>query len=87
MTKRFEDLNDSEVLILFKLTGLSRSCSKRILHKAVNKATDGEFLDLNLKSVFEKILFIKNLVIQRKMKSKMKLNSEINAIWTMQYFF
>ena len=25
MTKRFEDLNDSEVLILFKLTGLSRS--------------------------------------------------------------
>ena len=54
------------------------------------------FLDLYLKSVFKEILFIKNLVFEKKMKSDMKLNSEhfielatleINVICRMQYFF
>ena len=46
-------LNDSEVLTVFKITELSRSYSKRIkIHFSyVNKATDGKFLDLCLKSI------------------------------------
>ena len=44
----------------------------------LNKAVDGEILDLNFKKVFKKILFIKTRAwcFQRKMKSEIKLNSE-----------
>ena len=63
------DLNNSEVLIVFKLNKLSGSCSKRIIHfNYLNKATDGEFLDLYLKSYSRKFCF------ERKSKSEMKLN-------------
>ena len=62
--------NDSEVLIVFKLTELSLGCSKRIIHNIhfnyLNKAVDGEFLDFHLKRAFTKILFINSLVSWKK---------------------
>ena len=53
-----KDLNNSEVLIVFKLPELSHSYSKRIN----DEATNGEFLDLYLKSVKENSVY-KSLVL------------------------
>ena len=56
-----KDLNDSEVLIVFKLPELSRSCSKRIINifrlSQLMITVDGEFLDLYLKSVQENSVY------------------------------
>ena len=48
----------------FKLIELLHSCSKRlnIYFNWLNKLVDGESLDLYLKRVFKKIMFIKSLV-------------------------
>ena len=56
-------MNDSEVLIVFKLPELFRSYSKRIINifqlSELMIAADGEFLGLYLKSL--KTLFLKSL--------------------------
>ena len=85
----------SKVFIVFKINELSRSYSKRKNKhfNYLNKAADGEFLDLYLKSFFKEPCI---LCLERKMKSEMKLNSEhlfehgtleMNVISRMQYFF
>ena len=48
------------MMIAFKLMELSHCCcSKRIIHifQYLNKAADGELLDLYLKTIFKKILW------------------------------
>ena len=59
-----KDLNDSKVLIVFKLTELSCSCSKQvnIYFNYLHKTADGESSDLYLKGVFKKVLYMKSLV-------------------------
>ena len=54
-----KDVNGSEALIVFKLTELSRSRSKRIniYFNYLNEAADGEALDLYLKSVQENSVY------------------------------
>ena len=62
----FEDLNDSEVLIIFKLTELSCICSKPIsIHfNYFNQAANGEFRSF-LKDLFKKLLFRKSSFLFR----------------------
>ena len=51
------------MLIVFKLTGLSRSC--------FNKAADGEFLDLYLKKrIQERYVYKEPCVLKEKLKAE-----------------
>ena len=82
------NLNGPEVFIVFKLTELSRSCSKWIIwmkymyiHISIISINgkffcDGEFLDHYLKSVQENVVYKESSVFKEKTNSKIKLNSE-----------
>ena len=67
----YKDLNDSEVLIFFKLTVLSRSRSKRIIFLLSQLGCRWR----TFRSLFENYVY-KKPCFKRKIKSKIKLNSE-----------
>ena len=65
-----KDLNDSEVLIVFKLPEISCSCSKRIINmfqlsQLNDYAAEGEFLDFYFKSAQENSVFKEPCVLKQ----------------------
>ena len=62
LCNHFRKIQIIQVLIDFRLIDLSRGCSKRIYSPLnyLNKTADGESLDLYLKSLVKKTLFIKS---------------------------
>ena len=67
-------LNDSEVLIVFKLTELSRSCSKPIINifqlSQLMFRLPMESFETFIWKVFKKILFIKSILFWKKNKKQ-----------------
>ena len=67
-------LNDSEVLIVFKLPELSRSCSKRIINifqlSQLMFWLPMESFEAFIWKVFKKILFIKSILFWKKNKKQ-----------------
>ena len=85
------------LLFLSYLSSRAIVLSREYIHVIfLNKAANGELLDLYLKAFSKKILFVKSLVFWKKNETRNEMKFwtffelatfEANVIWKMQHFF